>query len=495
MVRRFGLRGRMALSFLATSILVVLLVASAYAVLSWTANDDSALMARRVHATAASFAGRLATEPGAVLSADRPFLLGQPGMRPYANFELPSLDNQQMVVPAVTGSRPLGGPVTAAAVVDRGGVVVGTSYPARYPVSGRLAALLPEAAPGFARAIGDGRPVDGAARQDGGVLRWTLHPVRAASGVAGAVLVQAPIPPPVYPFGPVGAVSIAFAALALGLGVALSPVGAIFGVLTMQGTVRRLRLLVDASRALAAGDFSRRVTPGGSDEVAELQRQFNTMAEHLDQAVQARQRLSVEKARLEERGRIARDLHDSISQDLFSLRMRLAGLRQRHAADQDLHVQLGGMSATAGHMITHMRALLLELRPPETDGLDLETGIHELSLAYGSRLGITTDVRTESVELDQAAQEALLRVAQEALSNAARHSGADHVRIGLQVRDGTVELRVADNGRGFATEAPRHGLGLRLVAERVRELGGALELRSSAAGGTDLRVVIPAGRS
>ena len=87
----------------------------------------------------------------------------------------------------------------------------------------------------------------------------------------------------------------------------------------------------------------------------------------------------------------------------------------------------------------------------------------------------------------------MLRVAQEALANAARHSGADHVEVGLQEADGKVELRVEDNGRGFEPETERRGLGLTLIRERVVELGGELRLESGRDRGTRLVVSVPAG--
>jgi len=489
---RFGLRGRMGLSFLATSILVMLLVIGVYAVASWATSADPVRLGTRVHASAAGYAGRLAAQPNLALSPDHPFPVGQSALHPFAYMEVPSFDGTQTIIPAIDGSPALDGPITVAVVVDRSGTLVASSYPARFPVGGALTALVPETERQLARPLGEGRPVDGVAHQAGGTLRWTVAPIDTPSGVAGAVYVQAPVSPPVYPFGPVSALLLLFGVGSIGLALVLAPVGAVFGVLTMQGTVRRLQRLVEASRALAAGDFSRRVAPRGSDEVAELQRQFNAMAEQLDEAVQARERLGVQNAHLEERGRIARDLHDSMSQDLFSLRMRLAGLQQRHAADLELHRQFDGLASITGDVIRQMRALLLELRPPDTGGLDLETGIHELGLAYGSRIGMTTEVRMEPVVLDRRAQEAVLHIAQEALSNAARHSRADRVEIGLRTRDGQVELRVTDNGRGFAPRSDRHGLGLRLVRERVEELGGTMDLRSSPGGGTDLRVAIPA---
>jgi signal transduction histidine kinase len=284
--------------------------------------------------------------------------------------------------------------------------------------------------------------------------------------------------------------ALALSAMAL-LVLVVAPMGAGFGVLTMRGTVHRLQKLLAATRALAEGDFSRRVEPRGGDEVAELQRQFNAMAEQLQAALRAQQELTARNVRLEERGLIARDLHDSVSQHLFSLRMRLAGLGVRHADDAALREQLSSLSAIADEVIRQMRSLLLELRPPSMEGLDLAAGLRELAEAYGSRLDIAVQVRIDSVTLTTGAEHALLRVAQEALANAARHSGGDHVQVGLRTVDGTVELRVVDNGHGFEVAADRHGLGLKLIDERVRDLGGRLKLESGPERGTSLTVVVP----
>lgn len=273
--------------------------------------------------------------------------------------------------------------------------------------------------------------------------------------------------------------------------IVVAPIGATVGVVTMRGTVQRLRKLLEASRALADGDFSRRVEPKGSDEVSELLQQFNAMAAQLQGALNAQQELTARNVRLEERSRIARDLHDSVSQDLFSIRMRLAGLGMRYADDPELHQQLSTLSVTATDAIRQMRALLLELRPPSIEGLDLEAGLRELVEAYGSRLDIAMDARINRVTLTTRARDTILRVAQEALANAARHSGADHVKVTLHAVDGRVELLVEDNGSGFEPGSTRRGLGLELVQESVTELGGELRLQSEPDRGTRFVVIIP----
>lgn len=313
----------------------------------------------------------------------------------------------------------------------------------------------------------------------------------ALLGFGGAVLLTHGLGSPHFGFALPLRLALAVTAV---LVLVVAPIGATVGVLTMRGTVTRLAMLLEASRALAQGDFSRRVEPRGSDEVTELQRQFNAMAEQLEDALNRQRKLTAENVRLEERSRIARDLHDSVSQDLFSIRMLLAGLGVRHADDRELSAQLAALNTSANDSIRVMRALLLELRPPTLDGLDLAAGLHELAETFGSRLEINVQAHVDEVSLGAPAEQALLRVAQEALANAARHSGADRVDLGLTARDGIVQLRVTDNGRGFAPETERRGLGLRIVEERVRDLDGDLRLESGPGRGTDLIVTVPLAR-
>jgi signal transduction histidine kinase len=99
----------------------------------------------------------------------------------------------------------------------------------------------------------------------------------------------------------------------------------------------------------------------------------------------------------------------------------------------------------------------------------------------------------EPVPLEPAVEQAMFRIAQEGLSNAVRHSEADRVELLLRRSGEEAELTVADNGRGFDSGASTHGLGLRLMAERVRELGGSLAIESGSGRGTRLRVLLPAG--
>jgi signal transduction histidine kinase len=141
-----------------------------------------------------------------------------------------------------------------------------------------------------------------------------------------------------------------------------------------------------------------------------------------------------------------------------------------------------------------MRALLLELRPTPLEHLDLAGALRELAGGYGERLGLTVTVEAQSVALDAKREHALLRIAQEALANAARHSNATRVALCLAGDGDTVHLTIADNGDGFAAAdgSVSHGLGLRIMRERVAELDGTLVVTTAPGEGARIAVAIPA---
>jgi signal transduction histidine kinase len=155
--------------------------------------------------------------------------------------------------------------------------------------------------------------------------------------------------------------------------------------------------------------------------------------------------------------------------------------------------QLETLGRTVSSTIQEMRALLLELRPTALEEKGLVPALADLCEAYEVRVGVQVRRELEPVALGPAGEQAMFRIAQEGLSNAVRHSEAD--RIGVQLRQNGLgaELTVADNGRGFDRATSTHGLGLRLMAERVRELGGSLAIDSGQGRGTRLLVLLPAG--
>lgn len=270
--------------------------------------------------------------------------------------------------------------------------------------------------------------------------------------------------------------------------------GVLFGWITTHDLVDRVQRLVTATTQFAVGDYRRRVESRHQDEIGQLERQFNLMAEQLVEQIAQRQQLAEQNARLAERARISRELHDAISQDLFSLSMLAGGLENAVPTDSPVQHQIRTLELTASKVMREMRALLLELRPTSLEHLGLHEALAEVAAAYRERLGITIHLDLPPMPvLDARIEHALLRITQEALSNAARHAQATDITLALSSSNEAVQLCVRDNGRGFDPEdpVPRHGIGLRSLQERVEELQGSVHLESRTGVGTALTVHIP----
>ncbi|WP_085893656.1 cache domain-containing protein [Roseovarius litorisediminis] len=194
-------------------------------------------------------------------------------------------------------------------------------------------------------------------------------------------------------------------------------------------------------------------------------------------------------AQEEERGRVARELHDGISQILVGVRYALDTARRR------LDVGDKRASETLDRGITHLsgaiqevRRISRDLRPGALDDLGLGPALKALAEDFGNRTGIKTDFSTVVFRnrLDDEAKIALYRVAQEALTNVERHAGASQVSIDVRGHARGATLRIADNGIGLdheqADKAPGSGLGLRNMQERVEQLDGTLRVLSSKTG-------------
>jgi signal transduction histidine kinase len=275
-----------------------------------------------------------------------------------------------------------------------------------------------------------------------------------------------------------------------------APIGGFFGLITTRGLVRRLHSLVTASTRFANGDYRQRVQVRRSDEVGQLEQQFNRMAEQLVTSISQQQALAEQNARIQERARISRDLHDAISQNLFSLRTLIDGLQAEIGAGAEaitLQPRIGLLEQTTNTMTREMRALLLEMRPPQLEGLTLAEALEALAEAYTSRLGIAVTTSIEPVVLSATVEQTLLRITQEAFSNAARHANASLIALSLAPLEQMATLTVIDNGRGMDPDVrgTTHGLGLRLMQERVQELRGTFVLEASPGRGTRLEICVP----
>jgi signal transduction histidine kinase len=271
------------------------------------------------------------------------------------------------------------------------------------------------------------------------------------------------------------------------------PIGVLFGVLSTRRLVRRIERLVVATAQFASGQYTQRVLVSNQDEIGQLEGQFNQMAEQLVESMQSRQQLAEQNARLAERARLSRELHDALAQDLFSLRMMSGGLQTATAADSPLSAQITTMKQTIETMIRDLRALLLELRPAQLERLGLIGALEDLAASYRNRLGIDVTARLMPLSLATQVEHALLRIAQEAFSNAARHADATAITLELVEEQETISFTIADNGVGFLPEsdACRHSLGLRMMEERAQALGGLLSVETAPGWGTHLQVRFP----
>jgi signal transduction histidine kinase len=273
-----------------------------------------------------------------------------------------------------------------------------------------------------------------------------------------------------------------------------APIGGLFGAITTRGLVRRIHVLATATTKFADGIYVQKVHVGGDDEVGLLEAQFNWMAEQLKENIARQQELAEQNARLAERDRISRELHDALSQDLFSLLMLAGGLQSAIPADSPLYPPVMTLKQSAQTIIHEMRALLLELRPTQLEQLGLPAALEDLAVAYRARLGIEVTTQIQAVSLPSHIEHAILRIAQEALSNAARHADATVVTLALRPQEETITLTIVDNGQGFEpnlSDKGQHGMGLFTMQERVQELHGTFELKSALGQGTQIHICLP----
>ena len=196
----------------------------------------------------------------------------------------------------------------------------------------------------------------------------------------------------------------------------------------------------------------------------------------------------------EERARLARELHDGVSQNLLGVRyvMDLASRKVRNQVDDAATTIEKGVDAL-NSAIKDIRRLSHDLRPRVLDDLGLTAALTALADNFAERTGIATEIESVGFTsiLKPEASTALYRVAQEALNNVERHSGATLLAIKLWSERGRARLRISDNGTGFeSAEEGKGGLGLRNMQERMAHFRGLLLVQSTA-DGTTLTAMLP----
>jgi two-component system, NarL family, sensor histidine kinase UhpB len=229
---------------------------------------------------------------------------------------------------------------------------------------------------------------------------------------------------------------------------------------------------------------------GETEEAERLELAFLRMMRRLE-AERRRAGSAALRAQEEERARVARDLHDEVNQSLTGVLLRLEAARE--AAPPELEGQLAETKALANRAMRELLSVARQLRPTALDDLGLAAAtagqVEQLS---GGDVEAAFAAEGDFSDLGDDAQLVVYRVAQEALSNAVRHSGAERVSVALRrLEDRGVELEVADDGRGFAFDESEGGLGIAGMRERALLVGGELTIESRPGEGTTVRLSVP----
>ncbi len=285
--------------------------------------------------------------------------------------------------------------------------------------------------------------------------------------------------------------------------VLVSAIG-VLGVLFLTFVLTRpLRELVEATGRVARGDFSPRLARWAEDEIGDLAEAFNAMTLELARADELRrEREELRRQLLEkviatqedERRRIARELHDSTSQNLTSLMVGLKNL-QTVCQDTDLIQQAEALRQIATQTLEEVHDISVRLRPRLLDDLGLPAALEQLTREWQARHAIPVDLLIHMGEerLPAEIETAIYRIVQESLTNIARHAAARSVSALIERRGDEVIAIVEDDGRGFdpARSSGERQLGLAGMRERAELLGGRLTIESQPGSGTSVHVQIP----
>lgn len=282
---------------------------------------------------------------------------------------------------------------------------------------------------------------------------------------------------------PVLGVSLLLLTLVAGL------IGTLFGYLAARGPVLRLNRLSKATQAWSRGEFTEFVEDEEGDEVGQLAQQLNLMAQELEQLLETRRELAV----VEERNRLARELHDSAKQQAFAAAAQISGVRalmSRDPATAEAHL------VDAENIIDQLRqeltSLIFELRPPALDSQGLAPALDVYAAEWSRQNNIGYELRLKGERsLPLEIEQALFRIVQEALANVARHSQAGHVEIALLFHVAHLILTVSDDGRGFDPESQPAGFGLRSMKQRTDALRGQFTIDAAPGRGATLTCNVP----
>lgn len=283
----------------------------------------------------------------------------------------------------------------------------------------------------------------------------------------------------------------------------VSALGVLVAMILTFVLTRPLRELVNATQAVTSGDFTPRLERWADDEIGDLADAFNAMTEELartDEIRREREQLrrqlleKVIATQEDERRRIARELHDSTSQNLTSLMVGLRNL-ETMCADPRIEARAAELRAVASQTLDEVHEISSRLRPRILDDLGLAAALERLTREWQARYKTPVDLLIHGGEerLPEEIETAIYRIVQESLTNVARHAKAHSVSALVERRGDHVIAIVEDDGQGFdPSQSPgEHHLGLAGMRERAELLGGRLTIESEPGKGASVHVQIP----
>ncbi|MGW0964851.1 HAMP domain-containing sensor histidine kinase [Streptomyces sp. NPDC002516] len=309
-------------------------------------------------------------------------------------------------------------------------------------------------------------------------LFWRIYALNAiVLGGATALLLWAPVTVSVPVVLTEAVILVAGLAVMLVANAALLRIG-----LTPLGRLTRMMTTVDLLRP------GQRLPVRGRGEVAELIRTFNAMLERLEheRATSSARALFAQET---ERRRIAQELHDEVGQSMTAILLALE--RAAGEADEPLRGDLRQVQEITRGSLDEVSRLARRLRPGALEDLGLISALTSLTSEFATHVGLRVVRRFDTglPAFDRQTELVLYRVAQEALTNAARHAEAEQVEVSLRRTGDAVVLAVVDDGRG--TGVAREGAGIRGMRERALLIGARLDVTSEPRAGTQVRLTVP----
>lgn len=280
-------------------------------------------------------------------------------------------------------------------------------------------------------------------------------------------------------------------------------------IIAARALIKPIQAMVKGTRSIASGDLTVRLPVSSNDELGTLADSFNRMADSLQtrtQELMEANRAAIENAReveqtrtlaaVEERQRLARDLHDSAAQSLYSLTL-LAEASRRNIASGEIEKvkeQITRLGEMAQQTLKEMRLLVYQLRPMELETDNLVDAIRHRLDAVEKRSGVNAQLHVNlDANIPAGMESNLFRIAQEALNNVLKHAEATVITVTLNGGSQFVELEIVDNGIGFDPMAinDQGGMGMGNIRERTETLGGQFSITSQPGNGTRLWVQVP----